>query len=373
VVREDSVAYVGDPFKHDIFITYSHGDADGTGVSKISRWSRAFARELESELKSELKYQGISVFIDHHPHPQHGIDPMSPPSDQLRHDVGGAALLTVLMSPHYLNSTWCSLEREWWFQQQTQLTIPIDGRIAIARIWRMDDPWPEDFTDRRGEPLIGFWFYDRQNPPGKPQPFEWPEPGPDSKGPFREELLRLVASLWEKLYDVREQIDERRREAEERARLAASGGQVVYLHGRKAYEPAWEQAYDALSHSGFVVMPSQPEDTARRDASDSHQVACKRIDTLTGCDALLLVGTDDGDAVDADLVVVGRNARESARQRSKRLLPCALLDAAGSVIGTPRRKDAARRLGVEWIDATREPWTPAVRQWLLHASGVEVV
>lgn len=58
------MAYVGEPFAHDIFVSYSHGDVDGTGASKLHQWSTAFVRELESELKQFPHLAGeLQVFL----------------------------------------------------------------------------------------------------------------------------------------------------------------------------------------------------------------------------------------------------------------------------------------------------------------------
>ena len=58
------------------------------------------------------------------------------------------------------------------------------------------------------------------------------------------------------------------------------------------------------------------------------------------------------------------------RARSERLLPCAVLDTAGPVIATPRRKAMARALDIDWIDTTQVIWTPDVGSWLVEASVV---
>ena len=365
------MAYVGEPFVHDVFVTYSHGDPDGTGESKIKQWSQAFARELESEFRAHPKFaKEVRVFLDQHRRPSHGVDPMAELSEQLRTDIGRAAFLTVLMSPHYLRSKWCQDERKWWREEQLELGLALDGRVAVARIWPTDEPWPDDLVDRRGEQLIGFCFYDKADAELRPQPFEWPEPGPRSGDPFRRELLALVGRLGLKMEEMRKQLDERSRAREEAAKLAAPGGQVVYLHGRTESSVAWDRAAKALDQSGLVIMPSEP-DPVVRDARRLQEIRQRRIETMSGCDALLLVAPEDGRAMDADLVVVGRQDRNSARAMSNRLLPCAVLDGAGPEIATPRRKVAARSLSVEWIDATREPWTPAVQQWLLDVARAE--
>jgi hypothetical protein len=86
---------------------------------------------------------------------------------------------------------------------------------------------------------------------------------------------------------------------------------------------------------------------------------------------LLLAGGDPRE-VEADLVTVGRQDRSSARAHSSRLLPCALIDTVGASLAIPTRQRTARAIGVEWIDATREPWTPLVREWLVRTGGAQI-
>jgi hypothetical protein len=365
------VAYVGNPFKHDIFVSYSHGDPDDTGHSKLKQWSQGFARELERELRVLPNCgRDVRVFLDQHARPGQGIDRAAPLSDQLRDDIGHSAVLVALMSPHYLQSAWCRDEREWWSTTQRELNLPTDRRIVVIRIWPTTEKWPEHFTDRRGEQLVGYCFYDKERAATRPQPFDWPEPDPNGRGAFRNELLELVGWLNLRLEDVRTQLEDRRRAADEATKLAATGGQVVYLHGRAEYARAWEHAKSQLKSIGLYVMPSEPEQT-ERDAKRARERRDRRIEMMGDCHALLLVGTDDVRAVDADLLLVGRNDRQQARTRGQ-LLPCAVLDSAGDPVATPLRP-TARMFNVEWIDATRDPWTPAVQQWLLAASRAEAV
>jgi hypothetical protein len=360
------VAYAGDPFVHDIFISYSHGDAEGTGQSRLKQWSQGFAAELEAELRTLDKFgQDVRIFLDQHHRASQGVDPMSALTEQLRGDIGGTALLVILMSPHYLRSQWCRDEREWWCEAQRGLALPADGRIAVARIWPTTEGWPATLNDSRGQPLVGFCFYDKANAELRPQPYEWPEPTRDSRDPFRKELLTLVGWLSLKLDETRRRLDEQRSARDKTAKLAAEAGQVVYLHGRAEYKGAWERAADALGRSGLVVLPGEP-DPVVNDMKRMQDVRAQRVQAMSGCDALLLVASDEGRTVDADLVVVGRQDRNSARALSNHLLPCALLNAAGEAIATPQRKGAARSLNVEWIEASQDPWTPAVQTWL-HA------
>ena len=362
------MSYTGGHFTHDVFVTYSQGDVTGNGDSSLKQWSRAFARELEFELRAYPSLGGkVSVFFDEQRRPGDGVDPLVGLTEQLQKEVAGSAMLTVLMSPHYLGSSWCRNERDWW--RDAQKEISHDGRIAIARIWPVakEAEWPPLFIDSRGEPLLGFLFYDRARAESRPQPFEWPLPTRESKGPFRDALLDLAGAISLKLQDLRKAIEVRRREGEEAAKLAGTG-QVVYLHGRQAYAKAWEEAYERLAQYGLQVLPGDP-DPVEQDPVKAQELRKNRIDTLTGCDALLLLGSPDGRAVDADLAVVGRHDRHSAKAVSNRLLPCALLDTVGAPIATSQRQRAARALQVDWIDGTADPWVPAVQKWLVEKSA----
>jgi hypothetical protein len=358
------MGYVGEPFIHDVFLSYSHGDVDGIGQSKLKQWSQAFARELESEFKAHPRFgKTFQLFLDDHHRPAQGIDPMAALTNQLQADIEQSAVLAVLMSPQYLGSKWCADERDWWCRKQQQLGIPTDGRIAVARIWPTTDPWPDAFADTRQQPLVGFSFFDKAQAELLPQPYEWPEPGPTSRDPFRRELLTLVGWIGLKLTELRQRIEEQRKNAAAAERLKADTGQVVYLHARAGEIKGWESAVDALSGSGFTVFPSEP-DQISNDPQKLQEIRHRRVEIMSGCDALLLMPGGDARGVDADLVVVGRQDRNSARAISNQPLPCALLDNAGQAIATPQRRLAAKSLNVEWIDATSSPWTPKVHTWL---------
>ena len=361
------MTYAGLPFTNDLFVSYSHGD-DGSGGAYLQPWSAAFAKELARELRSDRKFRlDLQVFLDQDHRPGQGVDPMAPLTEQLRERIAGSALLVVLMSPDYLASAWCTEERDWWCARQLELGVPAEERIAVVHIWPTDEAWPSALTDSRGHPLVGFDFY--QAAEGMPpRPLGWAEmPGPF--GPdFRKALLGIVGRLYPKLDAMKARADEHRRAAEEAARLAQPGGQSIYLHGRVDHAVAWERAAITLTDSGFAVVPGEP-DAVEHDPKKLQTVRERRVEALTACDALLLLGTEDGRALDADLVVVGKHDRQSARARSNRLLPCGLLDTVGPAIATPVRKATARIVQADWIDGTQPQWAPKVQRWLVGKSA----
>jgi hypothetical protein len=355
------MAYVGEPFGSDIFISYSHG-SDRAGKGYLKEWSAAFAKELEEELCVDRKFRDqLKVFLDQDHRPESGIDPMAPLTKQLQGQIGAAAFLLILMSPDYLASKWCADEREWWSAHQVELGLPTEERIAVVKIWPTDDPWPATLSDSRGFPLVGFPFYSAESLPTRP--FGWTEtPGPFGTE-FRKGLLDIVGRLYPKLETLKARLTELQHQKAQAARLAQSGGQSLYLHGRSDQKQAWESAALTLTDSGFGVVPGEP-DPVEQNLQKLQTIRERRVEALSGCDALLLLGTTDARALDADLVVVGKHDRQSARARSNRPLPCGLLDTVGAPIATAVRKATARIIQAEWIDATQMPWTPAIQTWL---------
>lgn len=355
------MSYVGAPFEHDLFVTYSHGD-DGTGRGFLQPWSAAFARELETELRADRTYrQALRVFLDADLRPGHGVDPLAPLTDQLRDQIGGAALLVVLMSPDYLASKWCADEREWWCDRQRQLGLPSDERIAVVRVWPTRDPWPAALCDARGEQLPGFRFFEESS--GAPRPLGWADLPATFTSEARKALLAIVGRLYTKLDAMKQRAEALRQIDTSAARLQQERDLAIYLHGRDDRRQAWDVAAQTLLDGGYSVFPGEP-DPAGETPQALLELRERRVETLTGCDALLLLGTDDGRALDADLVTVGRLDRQSARARSQRLLPCGVLDTVGAPVATAVRKASARIVQADWLDGTHPPWTPQVRQWL---------
>jgi hypothetical protein len=354
-------AYLAPDYLHDVFVTYSHGDFDGTGDSELKAWSQKFAKKLESELRQIPKFKNSVVFLDESKRAEHRLDKTLPLTDQIRAGVEGAALLTVLMTPHYLESGWCRDEREWWLTHHGERG-DTSGRVFVARVWPTEAEWPEALRDERGHTPIGFWFHARENVDYGTRPFGW-NGRTDDQNEFTKSLLDLVSVVARRLETLRKELDEHRRAQEDADRISALGRQILYLHAREAHRDAWAKAVSALGKIGYVVMPSAPEPTAG-DPKRLQEIKAERTELLGDCDALLLLGTTDGDALDRDMVAIGHQRRNSARAQAGKQLPCAILDTAGRPVNSEHRVGNARRLGIHWIDATAPDWPEAVGKWL---------
>jgi hypothetical protein len=89
------------------------------------------------------------------------LDPTLQLTPELRRKVT-AAVLMILMSPRYLNSTWCGDERT-WFQEQIEdrpARAADEGRVFIVRAVSTDEgAWPDFLRDERGHAIVGFRFH----------------------------------------------------------------------------------------------------------------------------------------------------------------------------------------------------------------------
>ena len=353
------MGYLSPDFTHDVFISYSHG-AD-RGYPELRRWSQEFAAKLRGELTLDPKFRDVAVFIDANRDVEHGLDPALPLTQEVRKGVQSSALLTILMSPQYVGSAWCRDERGWWIEASKQ-SGEFWSRTFIARIWPLDNDavdWPTELRDERGIPPLGYLYHSH---PGGVRPFNW-NGTTHENNEYTKALLNFVTALSRRLLDMKAKLDERKRMQEEALRLGADEGQVLYLYAREAHRGPWREVYDVLNNVGFIVTPAQPEPVT--DTPDKmRQASQQRLTHLVECDALLLLGTDDGIALDGDMLSVGRQTRNVGRARSGKLLPCAVLDRSGGSAGTDQRVSAARKLNIHWIDGSAADWPQRVRIWL---------
>ena len=352
------MAYVGGDFKHDIFVSY--GRAARRGVdSPLKTWSLAFAKELRKHLMLPKSFSNLEIYFDE----DDGRIGIADLEDHLRGAAESSALLLTLMSEDYLASPWCQKELAWWDAQQKKFSFLTDERIVIVRI----QPTPEATWSPRLRPLRGYFFHASQNTPDEiVLPHGYPIPSPAVQGDFQQPFLDLGKVLWKQLQAINKAVTEH---ALTQQKQAARGKPkpMVYLHGRADQEDIWNDSYEKLSNDKFVVVPTRP-DPVVVDPVKELELYDKRLDTLRDCDAVLVLGTPNDSAFDADLTYVSRRVLRSLESRGFPLLPCALLDKVGP--RSPRnRKLAADGLGVAWIEAHEEPWTQRVRDWLQSLAG----
>jgi hypothetical protein len=362
------MAQLAPEFLHDVFVSYSHADPERIGSSLLKDWSLAFARELESELRLTPGLSNTSVKIDAGSRSEEKFNAADPLTVQVRTAVSGSAFLLILMSPHYVNSRWCTDERFWWLNQSSKQPFPeVGSRVFVARIWPTDDgDWPKELCDERLCPPLGVFFHTRSGAPNATRPFSWPDPSL-AGGEFRESILTLAGQLSSRLKRLQEVLVLRRRAATEASKLSANGGQAIFVHARARNKIRWEEACHQLVTAGYGVFPVSPE-SGYGDPREGADAENEIIHTLSACDGLLLVPDEDQRSFIADIAIVGHQLRNSARARARKPLPCAILDRGVALEANPRFKQSIKNLNIDWIDGEIPDWTTSVRHWLSGAA-----
>jgi hypothetical protein len=362
------MSYLGAPLKHDVFVSYAHADVEHKGSSDTKAWCQEFADDVRDALLRWPEFADLSFYLDESRRKGQRLDETADLEAALTTDVGRSAVLLAMMSPWYLKSSWCTKERNWWHEQSCELLPTIAqsfDRVFIVRLMDTDEKdWPELFKGKRDVAKKGFWLFDRSLPRRQRVPFGTIGNEQD-KVSYRSAVIEISGLIAERLEDIKERLDEQRKNAAQHTKLLAPMGQTLYLHARPELIETFNETADRLSEAHYVILPGEPAPLPR-----SGRFADAQEHDLLDADAMVVLGKDHK-RLDADLVVAGRNALRLAEAKSYKLLPCAVFDVEGPQQHPPRRLANARNLGIYWIDGTREDWPVQMRAWLVDATQAE--
>jgi hypothetical protein len=355
--------FLGEPFQHDLFVSYSHGAFAGKHDSDLKLWSQKFAMDLRAELAGTGEFDGISVFLDEGERSDENVDRTAQLTGQLRDRVTRSALFTLLMTQHYLRSKWCRQELDWWSEKHYPDTLGAGSRVYVCRVRHSEGAaWPEHLKD-----LVGYFCYDRDKNPDKARPFTWKGAQHDLDD-YVNLLADVSGEMMQRLRALKGILDEQRRQEQQARRYADPNGLTLFLHGRESVKDAWGRACDVLQDAGFFVVPEGPVPVA--DDGGLHPEYHRQ---LRKSDGLLLLGAEEGPAIDTDIIVIGRNYRREAIAEGSSL-PGVVVNMVGPGLRTERRLRNTRNLGLGWIDANVDGLPNQVRSWLVEASvGIEAV
>ena len=278
-------------------------------------------------------------------------------------------MLLVLLSPEYAGSTYCALERRWWWEAQQAVDLPPHTRVVVVSVrpvadsdWTGTPGWPRELCDIDGRPHHSFMFHDGKNVQDETQvrPLGWYQHEPELVGDARKALVRVAGKIKTKLSDIKAIVEAREQSYAMAQRLDQTTGQKIFLHARDGQADVWHASAARLRAAGYAVEPDGPEllpgnALAQDGARDA------RVHTLSTCDAALLIPPDNDSDFTLDLIAVGSGDCNAARSRSGRPLPCAVLAHAG---GSSTQSAQARLLQVSWIAAEAHSLVPEVQAWL---------
>ena len=175
------MGYLSD-YEHDIFVSYAHSDL-------LSDWSKDLIALMRGLIAGGLGLREaaqIGLWWDN------GIRGNEPLTRQVRQKAERSAVLLVLMTEWYLESSWCRDELQWFVNAIQQKRA--DRPVFVVRVRSTDHTkWPDIFRDERGHPLIGYDFV-RDNTLGLPKGYPTPKDAPDSKE-YYDALSKLATDI----------------------------------------------------------------------------------------------------------------------------------------------------------------------------------
>lgn len=259
------MSYLSPQFDPDVFVSYSHGDPS-EGRAPLRDWTQALIRKLRDQLRSlETEFKELHLWMD----PE--IDPTVKLTAELRKTVSASGVLMIVMSKHYLQSSWCQDELE-WFRKQIEARPGETGRVFVLRAQETPTAlWPAFLRDERGHAMAGFSFYDPQNG----YPWDYPDlrtPNAD----FGKELLRLQIWLVKHLRELREHAEKRAQNQAATAPAQPAVGRRIYLHAPPGSESARADIGRALESDGIMPLTAQagggkePRGLSARGSSAPH-------------------------------------------------------------------------------------------------------
>jgi hypothetical protein len=136
-------------FEHDTFVSYAHQDNE-PALGSESGWVETLVQELTREVRQRLGRKEFSCWMDYQ------IDENRPLSDELMRAIQKSATLLIIMSPTYMNSTWCQRERNSFLQCLAGRAER--GDIFLVERLSMDhETYPRELGNPKG---FKFWTVD---------------------------------------------------------------------------------------------------------------------------------------------------------------------------------------------------------------------
>jgi len=338
------MAFLAPHFDPDVFVSYSHGDPRGVGVSPLKAWTHKLIARLKAQIESlEDEFDGLDVFYDGE------LDPTARLTEAIKAKVDGSGVLIIVMSKRYLGSAWCRDESEWFAKQYHDHA----RRVFVLRAQETDAAqWPDFLRDERGAAMTGFKFYD----PATGFPLGWTD-GAEPGGEFLQAVSGLQTALTRRLRELRARANARAKAEPPTPAAPAGSPRRVYLHASPESETLRADIQRALSGEGILPLTAHP--TGAGSLSDWQREAGARIETAKRCEALALLRADESERFIGDLLDIGVDERERIAAARGASLPCAVLDNTGEALPVD-----VSPYGIARFDVHHESWRADFRAWL---------
>ncbi len=342
------MAFLLPHYEYDVFVSYSHGRREANGGAPLKDWTLELVSKLATDIPTvDPEFDALNIWVDRQ------LDPTIHLTPELRAKVTQSAILMVVMSPLYLNSSWCKDELE-WFKRQVQDRLRDQGRVFVVRAVDSDvSKWPDLLRDERGHALVGFGFHGTDDP----LPYRYRDSREHNEAYVRE-LGRLRGALMKRLRELRADRERRDQRTAEQATAPPGGPKTIYLHARVEDVPVREELKKILVGDG--ILPLTPVSDPSRDLADLTRESRVRIEMAKRCDALTLLRGDSDEHFVGDLIDIGFHERDRMQIARGAPLPCAVLDRSG---GKSLPIDVSGH-EIERFDLGSSNWRGEFRSWL---------
>ncbi len=236
------MAYVPD-FKNDVFISYAHID-NQTLTEEQRGWIDEFHHALELRLQELLgdkpkiwrdqKLQGNDIF-----------------SETLVEQFSSAAVLVSVMTPRYLNSTWCLKELNEFIKSAEQNKgFVIGDKARVFKVLKTLVPRDKQPEEVRG--MLGYEFYEVDKATGKPKEFR-KDFGPQA---FQNFLAILDDLAWQ-LRLMLESMRNQNGHTAQTPRAQPSGPALYLAETTSDLKAEREKIHREFEHQGYTILPDK--------------------------------------------------------------------------------------------------------------------
>jgi hypothetical protein len=232
----------------EVFISYAHDD-DKSLTDDARGWITGLADRLQKLLGMQKGGSSVTVWMDHRLEPQKRVDVA------LADRVGRADCFVAVLSPRYLESSWCRDEIDGFVNRVGENA----ARVFLVEMSPTDRGlWPAGVRN-----LSAMQFWAQPFEQAAPMPLGWPAPDPASDRPY-----------WRAVTELAHFVSTQLGAAGATGAPAGAERRVWIAEPTDHVLDAWERLAGALRQQGCVVLPSSPGSYPIR-SEDEYRAAVK--------------------------------------------------------------------------------------------------
>lgn len=353
------MTFLRSDFLHDIFLSYAHADPDSSGKSDLNDWSLDFAEQLERTLKRNKRFSNLSIFFDRKWRDGQSLERTAHLGDELKRNARGSALLVALINDWYLCSSWCKEERDAWREGPSGQLDGILSRFQRAFVVRLSETnvelWPAEFKDSDNNPILGYFFYDREKIHAVTSPLGIIQDAQDT-GNFRRQLARLAHDIAVKLDKINAEIIQKceANKSKEMENVYVEGKSTVFVHARAEAKEEFDLVCQVLLQNSFLPVPTRPLELTENGYLCEHGLRL-----LRQSDCIVLIGVSEDDLMED--MVIATHAANLVRDTNQRKLPGAILNHLNNQEISSRFQPRAKVVGFNWLECEEGHWPSKLR------------